>query len=300
VARRRPPLGGPSPSSGSFPRSGPVVPERAVDVRAALRELGVSPSKGWGQSFLTDPFVADAESAVAGPPTPGGIVEIGGGLGMLTAALVRRGWDPITVLERDRRLARFLRTTFAGRVRVLEEDARAAPVGTADCYIGNLPYSIATPLLLRLLADRAPRVVFLVQREVAERLAASPGSKTYGRLSIVAQLYGTIELYRTVPAEAFTPRPRVESRLAAFERRPGPLPVPSVTEFERLVRTLFSARRKQLGNLLPRCTSGPAEAEALARAAEWPSDWARRRPEELPPTSYFALARASAARDHPE
>ncbi len=272
------------------------VPERPADIERVLRELGITPSRRWGQSFLADPFIADAEAALAGPTGPAGIAEIGGGLGILSAALLRRGWTGVTVIERDRRLAKFLVATLGDRIRVVVADALEVPLPPAECYVGNLPYSVATPILLRLFASGIPRIVFVVQREVAERLAAPAGSKAYGRLSITAQLYGTVELYRTIPPESFFPRPEVESRLATFDRRPGPIPVPSVPEFERVLRTLFSSRRKQLGNLLPRLVAGSAPAEALARAAGWPAQWSRLRPEDLPPSAYFALARALAVR----
>jgi len=272
----------------------PAVPETPSEVRSALDALGVRPSKEWGQSFLTDPFVADAEAALVEVPPGRPVVEIGGGLGVLTAALVRRGIGPVTVIERDRRLARFLTTTFGSRIRVVTGDALTVPLPPADAVVGNLPYSVATPILLRLFGARPPRVVFLVQREVAERLAAGPGTKTYGRLSIVAQMYGTVELYRTVGADAFMPQPEVASRIAVHIARPGSLPVPSVPAFEEMLRRLFSSRRKQLANLLPRVVSGGASPAAAAERAGWPADWTHRRPEELPPEAFFALARALA------
>lgn len=300
-------MSGPNEETGRRRRPRPVrpestrrtsdgVPERPADIERVLHDLGIAPSRRWGQSFLADPFIADAEAALAGPAGPSGVVEIGGGLGILTAALLRRGWTVVTVIERDRRLAKFLEATLGGRIRVVVADALEVPLPSAECYVGNLPYSVATPILLRLFASGIPRIVFVVQREVAERLAAPAGSKAYGRLSIIAQLYGTVELYRTIPAESFSPRPEVESRLATFDRRPGTLPVPSVPEFERILRMLFSSRRKQLGNLLPRLDTGSARAEGLARAAGWPNQWPRLRPEDLPPSAYFALARALASR----
>ena len=275
----------------------PPVPERPDEVRAALDALGVRPSKEWGQSFLTDPFVADAEAALV-ELTPGRpVLEIGGGLGVLTAALLRRKLGPLTVIERDRRLARFLATTFGDRVRVVTGDALSVPLPPVDAVVGNLPYSVATPILLRLFSARIPRIVVLVQREVAERLAAGPGSKTYGRLSIAASLYGTVELFRTVGPEAFTPQPEVASRIVVHVARPGPLPVPSVPAFEEVLRRLFSSRRKQLANLLPRVVPDRGDVDEVAHRADWPADWARRRPEELPPKAYFALARALANPD---
>jgi 16S rRNA (adenine1518-N6/adenine1519-N6)-dimethyltransferase len=271
-----------------------TVPERPEEVRAALRALGVRPSRARGQSFLADPFVADAEAALARTNPPTAVVEIGGGLGILTAALLRRGVGPLTVVERDPRLAAHLRATFGDKISVEEVDARERSIDPGVAVVGNLPYSVATPLLLGWFAARVPRVTFLIQREVAERLAAGPGSRAYGRLSIVARLYGEVELFRTVPPTSFEPAPAVESRLAVHVARTGPLPVPSVPDFEVAVRELFRSRRKQLGNLLPRLAGSDGGAERLAERAEWPSDWARRRPEELPPEAYFRLAGARA------
>lgn len=290
----------PSTVSSLRPELGSVAPPRAPDrpeeVRATLDALGVVPSKHWGQSFLTDPYVADAEAALVDHRPGQSTVEIGGGLGILTGALLRRGIRPLTVVEQDSRLAAYLRSRFGEHVDVLTADALEVALPPAHCFVGNLPYSVATPILLRLMAARVPRVVFLVQREVAERMAAGPGSKQYGRLSIIAQLYGSVELFRSVPSESFTPRPQVESRLATFVARPDPLPVPSVPDFERIVRTLFSSRRKQLVNLLPRVAPSADAAARLAVAAAWPEDWRRLRPEDLAPSAYFALARAMARR----
>jgi 16S rRNA (adenine1518-N6/adenine1519-N6)-dimethyltransferase len=218
-------------------------------------------------------------------------VEIGGGLGILTEALLRRGASPLTVVERDPRLAGFLRSTFADRIEVVVGDALEVELPPADVVVGNLPYALATPILVRLLERRTPRIVFLVQREVAERLAAFPGSKQYGRLTLLARLYGGVELYRSVSAAAFWPLPEVESRVGVHVARTGPLPVSSVPTFERVVRTLFSSRRKQLGNILPRLAAPPSDTPRLAREAGWPANWASLRPEDLPPEAFFALAR---------
>ncbi len=268
------------------------VPERPEEIRRTLAAIGVRPAKSWGQSFLTDPFVADAEAALVEVPPGHPVVEIGGGLGLLTAALLRRGVGPLTVVERDPRLAAFLRSTFGKRVEVVAGDALDLALPPADCVIGNLPYSVGTPILIRLMQRRTPRVVFLIQREVAERFSAATGSKQYGRLALLARLYGDVELFRTVSAASFAPVPEVESRLGVFVGRRGELPVPSVETFERVVRTLFSSRRKQLGNLLPRLTGRGGDAAQLATEAGWPSHWSTLRPEQLPPEAFFAMARA--------
>jgi 16S rRNA (adenine1518-N6/adenine1519-N6)-dimethyltransferase len=263
------------------------VPETATQVAQALGELGIRPSRGLGQSFLTDPFVADAEAALVDRGLDAPVLEVGGGLGILTSALLRRGYANVTVVELDRRLAKRLASEFAGRAQVLVGDALEVPVDRAEAVVGNLPYSAATPILIRLLKARVPRVVAMVQEEVAARLAAPPGSRTYGRLSILAQLFAAVELYRPVGPESFHPRPAVGSRILTLTARPDPLAVRSVEKLEEVVRILFSSRRKQLGNLLPRLTSAPGPT---ASSAGWPEDWSKRRPEQLPPEAFYALA----------
>ncbi|MGI0068158.1 MAG: 16S rRNA (adenine(1518)-N(6)/adenine(1519)-N(6))-dimethyltransferase RsmA, partial [Thermoplasmata archaeon] len=266
------------------------VPRDHGSIAATLERLGVRPSRRLGQSFLADPFVADAEAALAaeGPAAP--VVEIGGGLGVLTEALLRRGVGPLTVVERDPKLAAHLRASFADRIEVVEGDALEWTFPTRATVVGNLPFSAATPILLARWAARTPRLVVLVQREVAERIAAAPGSRVYGRLSIAAALYGTTELFQVVPSRSFEPVPEVEGRVLVHTARSGPLPVPSVAEFEAILRHLFSSRRKQLANLLPRIAGGPEAAARWATLADWPEDWRRLRPEVLPPEAYFRLA----------
>jgi 16S rRNA (adenine1518-N6/adenine1519-N6)-dimethyltransferase len=280
-------------TGSSSPRSEPndpvasAVPESPAAVAEALGSLGFRPSRRRGQSFLTDPFVADAEVALLDRPLDSPIVEVGGGLGILSAALVRRGYSNLTVLELDGRLARHLRVALGPRVRVETADALEAPIPSGAAFIGNLPYGAATPILIRLLKARVPRVVAMVQNEVAERLAAPPGSGTYGRLSILAQLFAEVELFRTVGPASFQPRPAVTSRILTLTARPDPLAVQSVERLEEVVRVLFSSRRKQLGNLLPRLTG---DADGVAVRSGWPEGWRRLRPEELPPSAFYDLS----------
>jgi 16S rRNA (adenine1518-N6/adenine1519-N6)-dimethyltransferase len=277
-------------------RRGPThVPGNSAEVASALEGLELSPTKSRGQSFLTDPFVADAEAALVGTAPGEPVLEVGGGLGVLTQALLRRRIGPLTVIEREPRLAAFLRYHFGDRIQVVEADALVEPIPSVRAIVGNLPFSIATPLLLRWFQGAVPRVVALVQKEVGDRLAAGPGSKTYGRISILAALYGTLESHQSVPASAFYPVPKVDGRLVVFDRRPGPLPVSSLPTLESLLNTLFSSRRKQLGNLLPRALSrlhSARPATELAARAEWPTAWERLRPESLAPEAYFRLVGA--------
>lgn len=275
-------------TGSSSPPEPPHAPASPAEVRATLAQLGVAPTKRLGQSFLTDAFIADAEAALVPADRP--VVEVGGGLGILTEALLRRRRAGVTVVERDARLARHLRRTFGASIDVVEGDALEVAIPADAVVVGNLPFAVATPILLRCFALGTPRIVALVQREVASRLASGPGSKEYGRLSIVAALYGTVELFQVVPARAFSPVPAVDGQILVFARRTTNLPVPSVPEFERIVAALFGSRRKQLRNLLPRVTPRGVAPDELAEGAGWPVGWAGLRPEALPPEAYFRLA----------
>lgn len=284
-----------SPPERGKSRRGPShVPGNATEVASALEGLELAPARSRGQSFLTDPFVADAEASLVGTEPGEPVLEVGGGLGILTRALVRRDIRPLTVIEKEPRLAGFLRYHFGDRVSVVEGDALTEPIPPVRAIVGNLPFSVATPLLMRWLEASVPHVVALVQKEVGDRLAAGPGSKTYGRISILAALYGTVECHQVVPASAFYPEPRVDGRLITFDRRLGSPPVRSVTTLESVLDTLFSSRRKQLGNLLPRALARLHEsrsAQEVARRAEWPTEWGHLRPESLAPDAYFRLVR---------
>jgi 16S rRNA (adenine1518-N6/adenine1519-N6)-dimethyltransferase len=279
-------------STGS---SSPPSPERRR-VQEQLRAAGVRPDRELGQSFLVDPYVADAEAALVELPKGAPVVEIGPGLGALTEALLRRGLGPITVLEKDRRLAAHLRAAFPDRIEVVEGDALTVPLPPARAVVGNLPFSVGTPILVRLLQERVPVVVALLQAEVADRLLAAPGSGDYGRLTLLARLHAEVEGFLPVPSAAFEPVPAVGGRVVRLLHRDGPLPVPDERAFEAMTRTLFATRRKQLKNLLPRLLDDGRSPSQVAERADWPADWATRRPEELPPEAYFRLAAVLAGR----
>jgi 16S rRNA (adenine1518-N6/adenine1519-N6)-dimethyltransferase len=300
VSSRRTHTGSSPPPDRGKARRGPThVPGNAAEVASALEGLELTPTKSRGQSFLTDPFVADAEAALVGTSPGEPVLEVGGGLGILTRALLRRNIGPLTVMEKEPRLAAFLRYHFGDRIHVVEGDALAEPIPKVRAIVGNLPFSIATPLLMRWLEDRVPRVVALVQKEVGDRLAAGPGSKTYGRISILAALYGAVECHQSVPASAFYPVPKVDGRLVVFDRRQGELPVPSTSTLESVLDTLFAGRRKQLGNLLPRALAKLREARPaseVAQRAEWPMEWEHLRPESLAPDAYFRLVQVLGVR----
>lgn len=242
-------------------------------IRSTLDELGLAPSKSLGQNFLHDQNLARWIVAQLDAQPEDHLVEIGPGLGALTAIALETG-ATLTGLEKDGRLAAFLRERFAHepRCRVLHGDAldfdvRALWPRQPVKVFGNLPYYVSTPLLFHFTSPASPavRAVFLLQRELAQRIAAAaPGSKDYGILSLVIGRRWRVQLLKTLPASVFLPEPRVESALIRLVPRvPGELPDCDVPTFERLVRAGFSQRRKQLRKLLPPELNWPAAAERL-------------------------------------
>ena len=246
-----------------------------------------------GQHFLSDPGILRriAAAAVAGPDDV--VLEIGAGRGTLTralAAVARR----VTAIEADRRLAAALVEEFqGGGVTIVAGDALEVPWPPATVVCGNIPYQITSPLLERALRPPRPaRIVFLVQAEVAERLAARPGTKAWGALTAGVRLVAGVERLFTVPAGAFRPPPRVRSALV----RLVPLAEPLVASAEeerrtrRLIQAGFQRRRQQLRRTLHEAW-GLAHAEAervLAAAGVDPAA----RIERLAPERLVALARA--------
>ena len=249
-----------------------------TEIRTALESRGLRPLKQLGQNFLHDQNLARwlAEHAVADIPAGATIVEIGPGLGALTSMLLGRGLRLIA-FEKDRGLSVFLREKFAaetarGEFELREGDALdlLPQLGVEPAVIcGNLPYYISTPLLMECL--RLPgtprRFLFVVQKEVGERLASMPGNKTYGGLSVLVQAGYEVKLVRTLPGSVFYPPPDVASVAVELQPRPQPLIAPGEREaFAAIVQRGFSQRRKKLSNLLP--VEDERRAEALS-----PEEW---------------------------
>lgn len=261
-----------------------------------------------GQHFLSDPGLL-RKIADALDPAPGDLVlEIGPGKGSLTRELLARGLRVIAI-EKDRRLAEQLRGKGNGewgQVQVVAGDAlhsdwneliRASTIPHSPVpipafkVIGNIPYNITTPLIEKALTPPYPeRVVFLVQAEVAERLAARPGSKAYGALSVGVQAQARVERLFGVRAGAFQPPPRVDSAVV----RLTPLAAPLITSaevpaFRRFVTACFSRRRKQLRNVVAGALDQPAATVAAGLEALGLDPVAR--PETLPPADFVRLLR---------
>lgn len=263
------------------------------DITRILAEHGLSPRRAFGQNFVADPNTVRriARLSAVGPGDL--VVEVGAGLGSLTLALAETGAEVIAV-EIDRGLVPVLRSVIADRdnVSVVEGDAMTLDwndlLDRNATLVANLPYNIATPLIADLL-DTVPRIerfVVMVQREVALRLAASPGSGDYGAVSVKVAYWATARLLGDVPPTVFVPRPAVTSSIIEITRRPTPAVASDVPpgELFSLVRKAFGQRRKMLRRSLADCTT----TETFSRAAISP----QARPEELDVEQWGRLVRA--------
>jgi 16S rRNA (adenine1518-N6/adenine1519-N6)-dimethyltransferase len=234
-------------------------------LRALLQRHGLRPKKGLGQHFLWQTQIVERIADAAELTKDDVVLEIGPGLGILTAALARRAGRVIAV-EIDNSLFPLLDETLGeyDNIRLVEGDARTidvegllethAPGFNGKCKVlGNLPYYITSPLLMRLLHQgfRKELLVFMVQREVAERIAADPGGKEYGSLSVAVQYYAEPELLFNVSPHAFFPPPGVASAVIRLRCRPQPaVEVQDEERFFEVVRAAFRYRRKTIKNSL--------------------------------------------------
>jgi 16S rRNA (adenine1518-N6/adenine1519-N6)-dimethyltransferase len=272
-----------------------VVTLTRRDVVDLLDRHGLRPSRALGQNFVVDPNTVRRIAALAEVGPGDRVVEIGAGLGSLTLALAETGAS-VTAVELDRRLLPVLRSVVepAG-VMVVEGDALRLDwlslLGDERwVLVANLPYNVATPLVLDLL-DGVPqigRMLVMVQREVADRLAAGVGDPAYGAASVKVAYWATARLAARVPATVFVPRPNVESALVGIRRRPVPAVDPDTVDrawlFE-VIRAGFGQRRK----MLRRALASVVEADAFACAGVRPEA----RAEELDVEAWGRLAACS-------
>jgi 16S rRNA (adenine1518-N6/adenine1519-N6)-dimethyltransferase len=253
----------------------------------------VRAKKSLGQHFLTDPRILGRIADALGPLAGESVLEIGPGRGALTEALLARGAS-LTAIEKDRDLVPVLQSRFPSLTVVegdaLEVDWHAVAPGALIC--GNIPYNVTSPLIDRALQPpRARCVVFLVQKEVAERVVAPPGGEIYGALSVGVQAVARAERLFNVGAGAFSPPPRVASSVL----RLVPLDAPHIADqdvprFRRLVVGCFCYRRKQIGRGLRELLGweAPRVLAALGRAGIAADD----RPETLAPADFARMLAA--------
>lgn len=231
-------------------------PMNRMELIAALNSLGVRPDKLRGQNFLLDQGVLQDIVASAALPEGLPVVEIGPGLGALSCLLAERQ-SPLTLIEVEPAFAARLREVFAGQEHVQVIEADALDFDFAACCLergwteyavmGNLPYSITTPLLKKLLAEGGPwrSLTLLLQKEAARRIAAGQGREN-GPLTLLAQYYGEAQLGLIVPPGAFYPQPAVDSQLLCVNRRHQPPVEGEAEKLFRFIEAAFAHRRKQL------------------------------------------------------
>jgi len=253
-----------------------------VEIRALAEKLDIVPTKKLGQNFLHDPNTIRRIVAAAELDTTDRVLEVGPGLGSLTLGLVEAVGD-VTAVEIDSRLAAQLPDTvaerapeYAQRLHVVEKDALRvtdSDVTEPTALVANLPYNVAVPVLLHLLETfpSIRRVLVMVQLEVADRLAAQPGSKVYGVPSVKAGFYGKVSKAGTIGKNVFWPAPNIESglvRIDVFEDAPWPITDESRAKVWPVIDAAFAQRRKTLRAALSGHFGSGAAAEEALRAAD--------------------------------
>jgi 16S rRNA (adenine1518-N6/adenine1519-N6)-dimethyltransferase len=253
------------------------VTHSGADIAHLLSAHGLRPSRALGQNFVIDPNTVRRIARLAEVGPGSSVLEVGAGLGSLTLALAETGARVVAV-ELDRYVVPVLRTVvepLGPTVEVVEGDAMTLDMaallaqrgGGPWSLVANLPYNVATPLVFRALVEvpALQRLLFMVQREVGERMAASVGDPAYGSVSVRVGYFAQASLAGRVPASVFIPRPRVESVLVRMDRRDTPAVDPALVTYERLaavVKAGFGQRRK----MLRRSLAGVVEPEAFERA----------------------------------
>jgi 16S rRNA (adenine1518-N6/adenine1519-N6)-dimethyltransferase len=275
----------------------------AAQIREIAAGLGMRPTKQWGQNFVVDANTVKRIVRLSGVTPDDSVVEVGPGLGSLTLALLPAAGH-VTAVEVDPALAQALPGTvgrlapaYAERLTVVPADAmhlRELPDPQPTALVANLPYNVSVPVVLSFLEafPTLERVLVMVQLEVAERLAASPGSKTYGVPSVKTAWYAAVRLAGTVPRSVFWPVPNVDSGLVAMERRPAPDTTASRADTFACIDAAFAQRRKTLRAALAGWAGSAVRAEECLRAADIDP---RTRGEQLGITEFAAIAAARTA-----
>ncbi len=283
----------------------PMSGQTLRTIRSLLEKAGLKPRHRFGQHFLIDLNLMRKMVRVAGLVPDDVVLDVGAGTGSLTEMLLETGCRVIAN-ELDRDLYALLEDRFAGRERLTllpgdclagkhrlnpqlaEALASHAPgPGGVRKLVANLPYSVATPLIMELLYFEPPveRMVFTIQKEVGQRLMAAPGSADYGPISVVAQSLAQMRSVATLPAGVFWPRPKVDSVMIDLRRNPPErIPVDDPREFGRFVQKGFLHRRKVLRHA---CRHWELNDPAAFFAAAGVSD--QQRPQDLPPAAWWAL-----------
>ncbi|AGK51823.1 16S rRNA (adenine(1518)-N(6)/adenine(1519)-N(6))-dimethyltransferase RsmA [Bacillus sp. 1NLA3E] len=267
-----------------------------IRTRDILEKYGFSFKKSLGQNFLIDPNILKRIVDHAEITEETGTIEIGPGIGALTEQLARSS-KKVVAFEIDQRLLPILNETLDpySNVEVIHQDVLKADVKTVMedrlsdikdvMVVANLPYYVTTPIIMKLLEEKLPirGIVVMLQKEVAERITANPGTKDYGSLSIAVQYYTKAEIVMTVPKTVFVPQPNVDSAVIRLTVRENP-PVTMIDEafFFRVIKMSFAQRRKTiLNNLTSQLPNGKEKKESIVLALEQANIDPRRRGETL-------------------
>ncbi|MDJ0512312.1 MAG: 16S rRNA (adenine(1518)-N(6)/adenine(1519)-N(6))-dimethyltransferase RsmA [Methyloceanibacter sp.] len=247
-----------------------TTPDGLPPLRQVIREAGLSARKSLGQNFLLDLNLTRRIARSAGPLEGVTIVEVGPGPGGLTRALLLEGADKVIAIERDERCVPPLKdiaAAYPGRLDIVSGDAReidyiALPIQGPARLVANLPYSVGTPLLVGWLKSHPwppwfDSLVLMFQREVADRIVATPGGKDYGRLAVLSQWRTDPRILFSLPPEAFTPKPKVASAVVKLVPKQRPEPHCDVGVLERVTAAAFGQRRKMLRASLKQVTPDP-------------------------------------------
>jgi 16S rRNA (adenine1518-N6/adenine1519-N6)-dimethyltransferase len=275
------------------------APDGLPPLRDVIRASGLTARRSLGQNFLLDFNLTRRIARAAGPLEGVTIVEAGPGPGGLTRALLWEGASRVVVIEKDERCLPALgqiAEAYPGRIEIVAADAREVDYGALNLQppariVANLPYSVATPLLIGWLkTDPWPpwfdRLVLMFQREVALRIVAKPGSRDFGRLAVLSQWRTDPRILLTLPAAAFTPRPKIESSLVELVPKEAPHLSCDVATLERVTAAAFGQRRKMLRSSLRQIT--PDAEELLQELGIDP----KARAEELQIVDFCRIAKA--------
>lgn len=251
--------------------------------KAILEKYGFSFKKSLGQNFLIDTNILKRIVEHAGLTTHSGVIEIGPGIGALTEQLAKNS-QKVVAFEIDQRLLPILQDTLSPypNVKVIHQDVLKANVRSVMeeefsniedvMVVANLPYYVTTPIIMKLLEDHLPirGIVCMLQKEVADRIAAQPGTKDYGSLSIAVQYYTEAETVMIVPKTVFVPQPNVDSAVIRLTKRPTPLvEVKNESFFFQVTRASFAQRRKTLyNNLQSQLPNGKEKKEIILTVLE--------------------------------
>lgn len=214
-----------------------------------ISQTGIVPKKSKGQNFLTDERVAQRHVDYAGITEGDKVLEVGPGLGILTNILVQRS-DDVTCIELDDILADYIEGTYADKVKLIRSDAMKVDFPPFDRFVSNLPYSISTPIIFKLLDYDFKKAVVMVQKEFAERMVADVGTDDYSRLTVNLYYRADCRILETVPASRFKPKPKVDSALVEIVPRESPFKVKDERTFFKVTEVAFNHRRKKIGTSL--------------------------------------------------